>query len=229
MEQGALGYACGVLCGRGFIRRGRNNCVGIQTSSRRLAEEFSSSLRGLIGYEILPKAKTISGKEYFTVNAYGKNVVGIFDAIDFRPTRRGWSPPRLTEENREFRLGFLAGFFDATSFVYFNREKFYASGGGYRYVRVTSVNPNGLAGIRKLLGIEGVECAFRTRRGLAYLVLRGRWRLDAFMEKVALRTEKKISLEQAAAASGSQLVRYNKSQYAARNNIGRVMDSQVNT
>ncbi len=192
MDNEELGYACGVLCGRGFIKRGRNNCVGIHTDKKDLAEQFASSLRNMAGYDIGVKEKIINNKRYFTVHAYGKGLVAVFDGVGFAPTRKTWSPPMIIHENPEFRSGFLAGFFDATSFVYLNREKFSVLGSGYRYVRVTSVNPSGLEEVKKLLSSEGVESNLRiSKKGLVYLIIRGTWRLKMFSERINLRTQKK--------------------------------------
>ncbi len=203
MDHEEFGYACGVLCGRGFIKRGRNNCVGLQTDKKDLAEQFVSSLRNILGYDITVREKSVDGKRYFAVNAYSKNLVAVFDDIGFKPTRKNWSPPKLTYENPEFRRGFLAGFFDATGFVYFNREKFLTLGSGYRYVRVTSVNPTGLEEVKKLLSSEGIESNLRTsKKGLSYLTIRGDWRLKTLSERVNLRTRKKVALVNLLSKSG---------------------------
>lgn len=185
-----LAYACGVLSGRGFIKRGRNNCAGMRTSNKTLAVEFASALRSLRGWEVLVREKYAGGKRYFIVNAYGKDLVAVFGDIEFHPTRKTWLPPKPAYEDQGFRRNFLAGFFDATGFVYFNREKFLVSGSGYRYVRITSVNPEGLTEVKKLLFLEGVESNLRVSKGLACLTLRGYWRLKTFAERVRLRTDK---------------------------------------
>ncbi|MBI4177297.1 MAG: LAGLIDADG family homing endonuclease [Candidatus Aenigmarchaeota archaeon] len=197
MDNEEFGYVCGVLCGRGFIKRGRNNCVGIHTRNRSLAIHVASSLRNLCGYEPTIREKTPDGKTYFTVEVYGKDVVGIFDGIGFAPTRKIWAPPKIAGENAEFRLGFLAGFFDSTAVVYFNREKFLTSGSGYRYLRATSVNPGGLREVKNLLSLQGIESALRTTpKGLGRLVIRGAWRLKVFSERIPLRTPKKDALNE---------------------------------
>ncbi|MBI1971953.1 MAG: LAGLIDADG family homing endonuclease [Candidatus Aenigmarchaeota archaeon] len=196
MDHDQLAYACGVLAGRGFIKQGRNNCVGLQTSNKDLAELFSEALGDIRGWDVVIKKKQLRGKIYFVVNAYGKELVQVFDSLGFTPGRRNWQPPKHAYENQAFRLNFLAGFFDATGFVYFNREKFSVSGSGYRYVRVTSVNAAGLAEIKKLLLMEGVESSLRKPvKGPTFLVLSGGWRLKTFSERVRLRTDKKGGLE----------------------------------
>ncbi|MBI2085044.1 MAG: LAGLIDADG family homing endonuclease [Candidatus Aenigmarchaeota archaeon] len=196
MDHETLGYACGVLCGSGFIKHGRNYCVGLQTNNGILAEHFAESLRAIRGFETLTRKKAIDDKRYFIVNAYGKELVSIFDNIGFFPTRRSWLPPKISYDNPEFRSGLLAGFFDTASYVYFNREKFSISGSGYRYLRATSVNTAGLVEIKKLLLLEGIESNLRTTKGgLSYLTIRGDWRLKTFAERIKLRTSKKESIK----------------------------------
>ncbi len=191
MDHGRLGYLCGVLCGRGFVKHGRNNCVGIHTRNGQLAHHFAECIRLVRGFAPTIKEKNIDDKRYFIIDAYGKDLVKLLDGLGFFPSRKNWVPPRLANENAEFRLEFLAGFFDATSVVYFNREKFYVSGSGYRYLRATSVNPAGLAEIKKLLAVEGVESNLRTsKKGISCLTIRGDWRLKTFADRIKLRTDK---------------------------------------
>ncbi len=205
MNSGNLGYVCGVLCGRGCIKRGRNNCVCLRTKNRILAEGFASSLRALQIIDVIVREKHINNETYFVVNVYGKDVVKIFDDIGFSANKKSWSIPRYANNDKEFRISFLAGFFDATSYVYFDREKCLSRGNGYRYLRVTSVNAAGLAGIKKLLLMEGVPSSLQvSRNGLGRLVIKGHWRLKAFLGRVPLRTAKKNLLENAARTSADQ-------------------------
>ncbi len=201
MDHETFGYACGVLCAGGFIKRGRNYCVGLQTSNESLVKHFAESLRTIRDFETQIREKNIGDKRYFTMNAYGKGLVLIFDNIGFFPTRKSWLPPKMSYENSEFRSGLLAGFFDTASYVYFNREKFSISGSGYRYLRATSVNPAGLAEIKKLLLLEGIESNLRsTKTGLGYLTIRGDWRLKMFASRIKLRTDKKETVKTALGA-----------------------------
>ncbi len=195
MRSADLGYVCGALCGRGYIKRGRNNCVGLQTGNKQLAEVFASSMRALCTRDVVPQQRTRYNKIYFVINVYGKTVTKIFDDIGFVANKKSWSPPRLCTTNSEFRTNFLAGFFDSTSYVYFDREKFSYRGNGYRYLRVTSANAAGLDGIKKLLSMEGAPSSMRVSlHGPAYLIIGGDWRLKAFLERVPLRTDKKVAL-----------------------------------
>ncbi|MFH0889612.1 MAG: hypothetical protein V1836_00520 [Candidatus Aenigmatarchaeota archaeon] len=196
-----LGYACGVLCARGFIKKGRNNCIGLSTKNKELIDAFAAALRSVCGRDMLVIQKTIAQKTYFTANIYGKHIVEIFGNIGFLPKRKTWSPPDIAYHNHDFRSSFLAGFFDATSVVYFDREKFLVSGNGYRYLRVTSVNLEGLIKIKKLLSLDGVESSLRSRNSLHYLVVKGKWRLVSFINAIALRTQKKTRLRECISAS----------------------------
>ncbi len=198
MDLGSLGYACGVLCGRGCIKRGRNNCVSLRTENRALAEEFASSLRALQTTDVTIRQKTMHNKICFTINVYGKAAVKIFDDIDFSANKKSWSLPGYANNDKEFRTSFLAGFFDATSYVYFNREKYLSRGNGYRYLRATSASADGLDGVKKLLSMEGVPSSLRiSQKGPGRLMIRGGWRLKRFLERVPLRTTKKNLLEDA--------------------------------
>ncbi len=199
-----LGYVCGVLCARGHVKKGRNNCVGLRTDNKELIEEFATALRSVCGRDVLIAQKTIGNKTYFITDVYGKDVIGIFDNIGFLPARKTWSPPDIAHHNHDFRSAFLAGFFDATSFVYFNRENFLVSGDSYRYLRVTSVNLEGLTRIKKLLSMDGVESSLRSKKTLHYLTVKGKWRLSSFIVAVPLRTAKRASLLGCVGAETSQ-------------------------
>lgn len=195
----AVGYVCGALCADGGIyldARHGNYQIQLETPEREFAEKLRAYLSSCVEKEVKiyeTKRKQYKGLPYktFIVPLYRKRLVTDFaNKWGVVTGSYSWKLPEIAFVNREFRTGFLRGFFDgeATIRIRFRskpwREK-------RRNVRVTSANKRGLEQLKELLEKEGIKSIIYPADRYWCLDIEGRRRLATFQEKVGFSLQKK--------------------------------------
>ena len=200
------GYVSGVLCSDGKIvwnEKYGNYAISLETMTKELADLFLNNLTRVI--EKRPrvgKHKRIVGGSIVhmnTVTVYGKKIIENFmNRWGLRCGKRDWVVPRLCWNDKEFRRGFLRGFFDGSGSV----SSVIRSSGGKRIkeraLRIYSINRKGLSVLKELLLTESIKSILYASGDCYVIKIGGKTRMRLFKETVGFGlTHKKQRLEEA--------------------------------
>ncbi len=200
------GYTCGVLCSDGTVewrKKFGNYLISLETIDDEFADRFLFMLATLTEGKLKSYQcrKIYKEKKYITniVILRGKRYVKLFiDKWGVKTGSRTWKAPPMAFKDRDFRKGFLQGFFDGDGTVRL-RLRAHKDGSKQkcRSVRVTSVNLNGLKQIKQLLKLEGVDCVIYPVKNYFFLDIDGKNRVTKFVKNINFglsRKGKKVEL-----------------------------------
>lgn len=177
------GYVCGVLCGAGYVIMGRNHVIGLETSDKEFAGLFAAKLGACLEKQPVICVKRRE-KPSYVVTLYGKDQIKAFvGKWSLMTEPNSPSIPNEAYDNREFRIGFLCGFFDAKASI-ITKQRNMVLPVWDRYIGVVSTNKALLECVQKLLAVENIDGSlFRHGAKLWSIRIGGRKRLSAFQEK----------------------------------------------
>ena len=183
-----LGYICGMLIAKGRINRKRNFYLSIETSDKELLEIAVKKL-SILGQVKINKRKrgdfesflvVMRGDAARTISSYGINT-----------GRYEWNVPSQAFTLRDFRINFTKAFFDFSGTIKARKRK---NGYKERVMKVSSVNKEGLTGVKALLEMEGIKSVLYKSGKFFVLEINGKTRLENFLEKIGLEKKSKVDL-----------------------------------
>ncbi len=195
------GYVCGVLCGAGYVLQARNYAIGLETGDEAFAKLFAEKLASCAG-----KTPSVNVKQrespVYVVTLYGKRQIEAFVDM-WKLTTSPGGVPEAVHKDREFRIDFLSGFFDAKASI-ITQQRNIVLPIWDRYISVVSTNKALLERIITLLAEERIDGSlFRHGAKLWSIRIGGETRMKAFAKNVGFkRAVKRARLEKAVTREG---------------------------
>ena len=185
MKDYDIGYLLGYLCARGSIVIDEKN-GNYYLCFRKPPDNVRRKI-----IEVYGKASVLKRE----VRVYGKTIVTT--TIKMVRGWNLWSVPKICFGNRDFRIGFLRGFFDERAYIRY-RERVTRNKKCRQWsIRVDDVNHRGLVGIKRLLELEGIKSILFKVKNRWRLEIDGKTWVTIFLKKVGFENkEKEAKLQQ---------------------------------
>ncbi len=200
-----LAYLLGVLCGDGYIqyskRRGKYKTkhkikqviirsrgtykIGLEAKDNDFVGYFAFCLSKITGREpgfYVVKRKTISGKplRYTSAYLYSKKLIEYLLSFGDFGTYVWRVPQCMLESDNGIKFKFLQGLYDSEGYVQWNKR--------IRWVKLGSVNPNGLEDIKSMLDELGFKGVFIYRN---LLIIGKKENLVRFRDNISFNISRK--------------------------------------